>query len=60
VEDINPKNENGNTPLHRAALSDSICAKEIVELILKNVVEKNPVNAVGITPLHNASLSVED
>ena len=56
VDDINPKNDHLNTPLHRAALYDGISAKKIVELIIKNVVEKNPANVLGITPLHNAAL----
>ena len=40
VDDINPKNEHGNTSLHRAALSEIDGAKKNVELIQKNVIEK--------------------
>ena len=57
MDGINPKNEHGNTPLHRSALSEIDGAKKIVELIQKNVIEKNPENILGITPLHNAALS---
>ena len=59
VDDINPKNNYEDTPLHNAAWSDRVSdfgAKEIAELIIENVIDKNPANKFGTTPLHNAAL----
>ena len=52
MEDKNPRNDYGETPLHKAAFDGNV---EIVELILENVIEKNPANIIGTTPLHNAA-----
>ena len=52
VQDKNPKNEDGYTPLHYAALKGN---SAIIQLILKNVVEKNPSNNDGQTPFDLAS-----
>ena len=49
----NPKNNDGETPLHKAAFDGNI---KIVELILENIIDKNPANKYGQTPLHYAAL----
>ena len=52
VQDKNPKNFYGWTPLHLAALSghSSVC-----EAIMKNIFDKNPSDNDGYTPLHSAA-----
>ena len=54
VQDKNPKDFDGWTPLHLAALSghSSVC-----EAIMKNIFNKNPSNNEGYTPLHSAATS---
>ena len=52
VEDKNPKNFKGVTPLHEAALVGS---EKICEMILEVVENKNPEDEKGITPLHQAA-----
>ena len=41
VEDIHPQNNNGDTPLHNAAIHNRM---KIVETIVANTYEKNPKN----------------
>ena len=52
IEDKNPSNEWGNTPLHYAAQYGHL---EICQLIIKSVNEKNPPNIMKFTPLHYAA-----
>ena len=52
VEDRNPSNEWGETPLHYAA---DHCHLEVCKLIIQSVDEKNPKNNEGDTPLHFAA-----
>ena len=47
VEDKNPADYSGETPLHEAA---HLGVFETFELIINNVQEKNPRDAKGITP----------
>ena len=54
IEDKNPKNNNGETPLHSASFNGNV---EIVEEILKNVIDKSPFDRFRQTPLHNAALT---
>ena len=49
VEEKNPGNDNGLTPLHEAA---GYGHSEICELIMERVEQKNPGNTRGTTPLH--------
>ena len=52
VADKNPRNEDGTTPLHDAAIEGHL---DIVRLILDNVQEKNPPDEESHdTPLHFA------
>ena len=52
VEDTKPKNKNGRTPLHLAAMLGHL---NICSLIIKNISEKNPADPdEGKTPLHLA------
>ena len=51
VQDKNPKDDYGVTPLHFAAQNDY---SKVCLLILKNVQEKNPKCQKGKTPLHFA------
>ena len=54
VEDKNPGNRIGETPLHLAARKGHL---SICKLILDNVQDKNPnMEVIGWTPLHNAAL----
>ena len=48
VDDKNPKDKSGLTPLHLAAAYGSI---GLCRLILKNVNERNPKTNQGMTPL---------
>ena len=53
---LNPANENGETPLHLAAKNGHL---EICELILDGLGKtKNPVDKKGRTPLHHAARSM--
>ena len=52
VEDRNPSNEWGETPLHYAAMYGHL---DVCELIIQSVDEKNPKNNEGNTPLHQAA-----
>ena len=49
VEDKNPADNYGETPLHRAAEKGHT---EICRMIIENVEDKNPANNNGKTPLH--------
>jgi len=51
--DVNRKNEDGETPLHRAASRDI----GIVELLLARGANVNAKNKFGSTPLHRAAIS---
>ena len=54
VEDKNPKDKSGLTPLHRAAFDGFL---EIFKLIFENVEEKSPRDSgEGFTPLHYAAM----
>merc|ERR1712029_631394 len=52
VQDVNPPDKNGITPLHWTARWGLV---EIVRLIIPKVQDKNPTNKDGITPLHLAA-----
>ena len=53
-KNINPANNNGETPLHSAAKSGHL---DICKFILENVQEdKYPADNVGFTPLHYAAI----
>ena len=52
VEDKNPRENDGYTPLHVAAAFGNL---DIYEAIMKVVEDKNPANNVGWTPLHHAA-----
>ena len=61
MEDKNPPDSQGNTPLHFAAsknfLNDRVTRQSYVEmcrLILDNVDNKHPINRQGKTPLDAA------
>merc|ERR1712029_893873 len=54
VQDKNPRDKNGNTPLHSAAGGLFSTSLEICRLILENIEEKNPQNEKGGTPLQRA------
>ena len=47
----NPGNNDGDTPLHMAAIDGHL---EVCRLILENVQDKNPCNISGATPLTHA------
>ena len=51
VEDKNPKDESGVTPLHEAAMHGN---EDIVQIIIAVVDEKNPKDNNGSTPLDEA------
>ena len=53
VEEKNPKDVNGNTPLHEAANYGHL---ETLKVIIDKVKEKNPENNMGCTPLHTAAI----
>ena len=51
MDDINPPNNFGTTPLHTAAAN----RKSLVcKLIVDKVDNKNPQNTLGLSPLHSA------
>ena len=52
VEDKNPRDRHGRTPLHYAAKEGKI---EICEMILDVVEDKNPKDSNQMTPLHLAA-----
>lgn len=55
INDKNPRNKSGYTPLHAAALRGHL---DIVMYLVDRIdysVMKNPKNYVGITPLHEAA-----
>lgn len=52
--DLNPKNKDGNTPLHFAI------SARIVQLLVDGGADVNAVNNLGQTPLHAALRSYED
>ena len=57
-KNINPANNNGETPLHSAAKSGHL---DICKFILENLqVDKNPTDNVGFTPLHYAAILNKD
>ena len=49
---MNAKDNNGETPLHAAALNGH---KEIAELLIEKGADLNAKNVVGMTPLHYAT-----
>ena len=51
VEDKNPKDNFGFTPLHEAAMNGRL---SLCQLIVVNVDDKNPIHNYGGTPLHLA------
>ena len=54
ISDKNPKDKNGNTPLHEAAKSGQL---RICELLTNNINDVNPKNNEGTMPLHLAAKS---
>ena len=48
VKDKNPKDDDGSTSLHMAAMEKRM---DVYKMILENVKEKNPKNNDGETPL---------
>ena len=52
VDDKNPADRNGMTPLHRAAEYGHL---DICKLIIQNVEDKNPPSNDRSTPLHWAA-----
>ena len=57
IDDLNPKDNEGSTPLHYSALNGhmSICRLLLKNLVLKDLlVDINPKNKFGFTPLHFA------
>ena len=52
VQDKNPRDTKGRTPLHAAAAKGF---EKICKLIIDNVVDKNPADNVGNTPYQSAS-----
>ena len=52
IEDKNPKDNNGWTPLHYAASNGHLA---ICQLIMENIEDKNPKENNGWTPLHSAA-----
>ena len=51
VEDKNPKDNNGVTPLHLAVIYGN---EDIVQIIIDVADEKNPEDNNGLTPLDEA------
>ena len=47
VQDKNPSDNDGRTPLHFAAMK---CHEDLCKLIMDSLDEKNPVDNVGNTP----------
>ena len=54
AKDKNPKNEEGETPMHVAAREGHL---EICQLIINRVKDKNPRGYMGYTPMHEAALN---
>ena len=52
VENKNPADRNGRTPLHDAARLNHL---EICKLLIENTSDKNPADGIGCTPLHYAA-----
>ena len=59
VRDVNPKDQNGDTPLHYAALGNKPNMNgnklEVVRYIMENLEDNSPKNHTGKTPLHVAA-----
>ena len=51
-KDKNPRDKDGNTPLHTAARNGNL---DVTQLIIETIEDKNPKNNHGETPLHKAS-----
>ena len=57
VEDKNPKDEFGSTPLHKATWhAQNSSYSEILQFIVANIKDKNPQDYCGITPLHQSAM----
>jgi ankyrin repeat protein len=56
--DVNAVDEDGRTALHRAALSRSLDAKEVVIDLIRNDADVKAADKRGQTPLHTAVRSV--
>lgn len=54
VHPVDARDDNGNTPLHRAARAG---AYNIVSILLQNGADANAINELGETPLHMAAYS---
>ena len=52
VDNKNPKEKSGWTPLHDAALNGY---QDVCRFIVQNVADKNPKDDCGNTPLHEAA-----
>ena len=52
VDNKNPKEKSGWTPLHDAALNGY---HDVCRFIVQNVADKNPKDDCGNTPLHEAA-----
>ena len=52
LDEKNPKNNLGFTPLHFAAQNGHL---ELCKIVFKNIKKKNPRTSVGITPLYLAA-----
>ena len=51
---LNPPNNNGETPLHCAVKNGHF---DTCKYIIDNVEEKNPMDSIGFTPLHYAAVA---
>ena len=55
VDEKNPSDYKGNTPLHEISSQWRTKSHEIFKLIFDNASNKNPADSNGLTPLHNAA-----